>query len=97
MELKVVGIIRPKADREQTETGNIYYSSDLMKHLINTEGIPDDPKDRIFLRGELKGMVLSRHLTQKVALCMGHTRTNVISQGYMYHLTQEDLKQNSSA
>ena len=34
LELKVVGIIRPKADSEQTETGNIYYSSGLMKHLI---------------------------------------------------------------
>lgn len=73
------------------------YAANLMKHLIKTEGIPDDPKDRIFLRGELKGMVLSRHLSKKVALCMGHTRTNVISQGYMYHLTQEDLKQKSSA
>ncbi len=35
LELKVVGIIRPKEDSEQTETGNIYYSSDLMKYLIN--------------------------------------------------------------
>ena len=34
VELKVVGIIRPKENSEQTETGNIYYSSDLMKHLI---------------------------------------------------------------
>ncbi len=35
VELKVVGIIRPKADSEQSETGNIYYSSNLMKYLIN--------------------------------------------------------------
>lgn len=35
LELKVVGIIRPKENSEQTETGNIYYSSELMKYLIN--------------------------------------------------------------
>lgn len=35
LELKVVGIIRPKENSEQSETGNIYYSSELMKYLIN--------------------------------------------------------------
>ncbi|MDY5578298.1 MAG: ABC transporter ATP-binding protein/permease [Lachnospiraceae bacterium] len=34
LELKVVGIVRPKDDSEVNETGSVFYSADLMKYLI---------------------------------------------------------------
>lgn len=47
LELKVVGIIRPKENSEQTETGNIYYSSKLMTYLINQINESDIAKEQM--------------------------------------------------
>ena len=46
LELKVVGIIRPKQDSDVAETGNIYYSSGLMKHLITKINESDIVKEQ---------------------------------------------------
>ena len=46
LELKVVGIIRPKQDSDVAETGNIYYSTGLMKHLITKINEADIVKEQ---------------------------------------------------
>jgi putative ABC transport system permease protein len=55
LELKVVGIIRPKEDNDTRETGTVFYTADLMKYLINqineTEIVKEqkaDPETDIF-------------------------------------------------
>ena len=68
------------------------YACDLYRHLMKTEGIPDDRNDRYICRRDMRSRVYSKKLMAVVSENLGHSRINVIAQSYLYQLSTAELK-----
>ena len=68
------------------------YACDLYRHLMKTEGIPDDRNDRYICRRDMRSRVYSKKLMAVVSENLGHSRIGVIAQAYLYQLTAAELK-----